>query len=244
LKKIISTYQDQPGGGRSHGIGDGLSDATASNIMNIINAQENERLILSKELHDGPAQSLTNLILQAEICERLFDKDPMRARTELGNLKEAVNNTFRKIREYIFELRPMILDDLGLTPTLKQYCGDFEKKCSIPCKLSVNGPEQRLPPHIEVTLFRIIQSLLKNVRDHANATHVEVMLDIQADRVAASVIDDGGGFEVDSTMARASEQKKMGLISIQEQVAMLHGEINFDTRTGEGANISVALPLE
>jgi two-component system sensor histidine kinase DegS len=137
----------------------------------------------------------------------------------------------------------MILDDLGLTPTLKQYVGDFEKKYNIPCKLSINGPEQRLPPHVEVTLFRIIQNLLKNVRDHANATHVEVTLDIQPDKVVASIIDDGSGFDVDQTLAKASEQKKMGLISIQEQVAMLRGEIRFDSRIGEGANVSVSLPL-
>ena len=124
LKEILSAYSDDPnggaGGGNSGGGGGaGGSDATNNQIMNIINAQENERLHLSMELHDGPAQSLTNLILQAEICERLFDQNPDRARTELGSLKESVNNTFKKIREYIFELRPDDSRRFGLDPHLK-----------------------------------------------------------------------------------------------------------------------------
>jgi two-component system sensor histidine kinase DegS len=83
-------------------------------------------------MHDGPAQSLTNLILQAEICERLFDSDPVRARAELGNLKDAVTSNFQKVREFIFDLRPMMLDDLGLNPTLRRYVQEFEAKADWP----------------------------------------------------------------------------------------------------------------
>jgi two-component system sensor histidine kinase DegS len=212
-------------------------------IVRIISAQENERKRLARQMHDGPAQSLTNLILQAEICERLFDTDPVRARTELGNLKNAVTGTFQKVREFIFDLRPMMLDDLGLNPTLKRYVQDFEAKSGLACNLVITGKEQRWPPHAEVTVFRVVQSLLNNVREHANATHVEVSLDISPDGLRAKVEDDGSGFEVDEAMAAARQRKTMGLITIIEQVEMLGGKIVFDSSIGRGTRVELSLPI-
>jgi two-component system sensor histidine kinase DegS len=214
-----------------------------SPIVRIINAQENERQRLARQMHDGPAQQMTNLILQAEICERLFDTDPVRARTELGNLKDAVTGTFQKVREFIFDLRPMMLDDLGLNPTLKRYIQDFEAKSGLACNLVITGKEQRLPPHTEVTVFRVLQSLLNNVREHANAGHVEITLDIGPDDLKAKVEDDGGGFDVAEAMAAARQRKTMGIITAMEQVEMLGGEIQFDSSIGRGTSVQLRLPI-
>jgi two-component system sensor histidine kinase DegS len=214
-----------------------------SPIVRIISAQENERQRLARQMHDGPAQSLTNLILQAEICERLFDTDPVRARSELGNLKNAVTGTFQKVREFIFDLRPMMLDDLGLNPTLKRYVQDFESKGGLACNLTITGKEQRLPPHAEVTVFRVIQSLLNNVRDHASATHAEVSLDLGPEGLTARVEDDGGGFDVADALAAARQRKTMGLATIIEQVEMLGGEIDFDSSIGRGTKVQFRLPV-
>jgi len=245
LRLVLDTYHrdDSLSSSAASDSGQG-DDLGESSIVNIINAQERERLHLSKQLHDGPAQSLTNLILQAEICERLFDKDPLRARTELVNLKEAVIGTFQKIREYIFQLRPMMLDDLGLPPTLRQYVKEFEGKHALSCNLLISGPEQRLPPHTEVALFRIIQSLLNNVADHANATRIEISLDSQPERISAKIEDDGSGFDVQEAKAMAKERNQMGLISMQEQISMLRGEIDFDSNIGQGTVVSLWLPIE
>jgi two-component system sensor histidine kinase DegS len=218
-------------------------DGGGSLIIRTVNAQENERQRLARQMHDGPAQSLTNLILQAEICERLFDTDPVRARTELGNLKDAVTSTFRKVREFIFDLRPMMLDDLGLNPTLKRYAQDFESKSGLACNLTITGKEQRLPPHAEVTVFRVIQGLLNNVRDHANATHVEISLDLSPGGLKSTVEDDGSGFDVAEAIAAARQRKTMGLITIMEQVEMLGGEIQFDSSVGRGTKVLLTLPV-
>jgi two-component system sensor histidine kinase DegS len=164
-------------------IADRASGATPGgqrDIVRVIEAQENERKRLAAQMHDGPAQSLNNLILQAEICERLFDTDPVQARVELGNLKNAVYITFHRIRDFILTLRPMMLDDLGLVPTLKQYIQSFEDKTELSTNFTVMGRETRLPDHIEVALFRTVQELLNNVDCHAHATHVQVTLDFQA----------------------------------------------------------------
>jgi two-component system sensor histidine kinase DegS len=229
------------GNGADHGLQEG--EGEGSLIVRIITAQENERQHLARQMHDGPAQSLTNLILQAEICERLFDTDPVRARTELGNLKDAVTGTFQKVREFIFDLRPMMLDDLGLNPTLKRYVQDFEAKSGLACNLVITGKEQRLPPHAEVTVFRVIQSLLNNVREHANATHVEVSVDLGPQGLTARVEDDGSGFEVAEVMSAARQRKTMGLIAIIEQVEMLGGEITFDSSIGRGTKVQLSLPV-
>jgi two-component system sensor histidine kinase DegS len=245
LRRILDVSGSLMAAGGDTGLpreADGGGDGEVSGIVKIINAQETERQRLANQLHDGPAQSLTNLILQAEICERLFDTDPVKARTELSELKQAVTNTFQKVREFIFDLRPMMLDDLGLNPTLKKSVEDFEQKSGIACNLTISGRDQRLPPHAEVTIFRVIQHLLKNVRDHANATHVQIALNIGDDRAVAMVEDDGSGFDVAAALAAARQRKTIGLGAMQEQVDMLGGEIDFDSALGRGSKIQFWVP--
>jgi two-component system sensor histidine kinase DegS len=216
--------------------------AESSGILRIIDAQENERLHLANQLHDGPAQSLTNLILQAEICERLFDSDPLRARGELTELKDAVTSTFQKVREFIFDLRPMMLDDLGLNPTLKKSIEDYEHKTGIASNLTISGQDQRLPPHTEVTIFRVIQHLLNNVKKHARATHVQISLAVEHDRAVATVEDDGEGFDANAAMSASQQRKTIGLISMREQIEMLGGEMKIDSAPGRGARVEFWLP--
>src|SRR5581483_11289058 len=105
-------------------------------VIQTIEAQESERQRLAQQMHDGPAQSLTNLILQAEIVERLFDSEPARARSELGQLKTSANVTFQRVRDFIFALRPMMLDDLGLLPTVRRYTQQFETINKLPVTLT------------------------------------------------------------------------------------------------------------
>jgi two-component system sensor histidine kinase DegS len=137
----------------------------------------------------------------------------------------------------------MMLDDLGLNPTLKRYIQDFEAKSGLACNLVITGKEQRLPPHAEVTVFRVVQSLLNNVREHANATHVEISLELGPDGLKAKVEDDGGGFDVAEVMAAARQRKTMGLMTIIEQVEMLGGEIHFDSSVGRGTKAELNLPI-
>ncbi len=214
-----------------------------SSLIRVINAQEAERLLLARRMHDGPAQALTNLILQAEICERLFDQDPVHARAELSNLKESVQQTFEKVRSFIFDLRPMMLDDLGLNPTIKRYIQDFEAKSGITCNLRLMGKEQRLPVHIEVTVFRALQALLSNVQRHAHAARVDVALNLDAQGLTVTVEDDGVGFNMDEVMSAARQRKTLGISTVIEQVELLGGEITFDSAPGRGTHVRFRLPV-
>ena len=214
-----------------------------SNIVRVIEAQETERQRLARQIHDGPAQSMTNLILQAEICERLFDLDPVQARVELGNLKNAVNAAFQKVRDFILTLRPMMLDDLGLVPTLKQYVQDFEEKTKLSANMTVVGHETRLASYSEVTLFRVVQELLTNIQKHAHATHVQVLLDFQDTLVVASVEDDGSGFDMNELKSATSQRKGLGLATLQERAEMLGGQVQIDSRIGRGTRVRIEIPV-
>lgn len=212
-------------------------------VVRIIEAQEQERQRLVRQMHDGPAQSLTNLILQAEICERLFDNDSTRARSELASLKNAVTSTFQKVRDFMFDLRPMMLDDLGLVPTLKRYVTNFSEKSSVATNLIITGTEQRFAPYREVAIFRVIQELLTNARLHAHASRIQVTLDIANGLVRTAVEDNGNGFDPKEVFAVSGQRKTIGLPNQRERVEMLGGKMIVDSSAGKGTKVTVEMPL-
>jgi two-component system sensor histidine kinase DegS len=244
LRKVTDSLQS--GAGRPGSIatlaGPEADAGGQTSIVRIIEAQEQERQRLVRQLHDGPAQSLTNLILQAEICERVFDSDTERARHELSELKTAVTATFQKVRDYMFDLRPMMLDDLGLIPTLRRYVDHYNEKSGVPAVLTVTGAERRFASYKEVVIFRVIQELLANVRAHSHATRAQVLLDVSEDSVQATVEDNGGGFNVAEVLA-ATQQKGIGLSTLKERVALLGGEIRIDSAVGRGTKVALQMPI-
>jgi two-component system sensor histidine kinase DegS len=242
LRLVLEAAGQEVAGLDPDATGDERSGA-GSGVVRIINAQEAERQRLARQMHDGPAQSLTNLILQAEICERLFDRDQQRARAELAVLRDSVNQTFQKVRGFIFDLRPMMLDDLGLNPTIKRYVQDFEAKSGIKCSLSLMGKEQRLPAHTEVTVFRVLLGLLNNVQRHASATQVDILLNLDPQGLVVTVEDNGCGFNVSEVMANAQQRKTLGLVTTIEQVELLGGEITFDSAPRRGTRVQFRLPV-
>ena len=210
-------------------------------IVRVIEAQEHERQFLVQEMHDGPAQALTNLILRAEICERLFDKDPDRTRVELAELRKAVTATFQEVRSIMFDLRPMMLDDLGLVPTLRKYIEGFQEKSGIPVNLTITGQERRLQSYNEATVFRTIQELMTNARDHAHCSSIEISLDVDDVWVRASVEDNGTGFDVDAVMKSVDQYKTIGLATLRERLEMLGGQLQIDSGVGRGTKVSLEI---
>ncbi len=207
-------------------------------IEMIVNAQEAERQRLSRQMHDGPAQALSNFILQTEIAMRLLDIDPIQAKDELGNLKTSAMATFQKVRNFIFELRPMMLDDLGLTPTLRKYAEAFKEQAGLEVSVTVTGTERRLESYLEVMVFRAVQELLGNAARHSQATIVKVQVDLGNDLVRVSVDDNGKGFDPETL----KEATNLGLKLIRERAEMLGGSFEIDSAVGAGARISFTVP--
>src|SRR5574342_170764 len=215
----------------------GLKSPFASVEM-LVNAQETERQRLSRQMHDGPAQALSNFILQTEIAMKLMDVDAAQAREELNNLKVSALSTFQKVRNFIFELRPMMLDDLGLAPTIRRYADAFKEQAGLDINVTITGHERRLEPSLEVMLFRAIQELLGNAARHSQATLVKVTLDLGDDRIRVSVDDNGKGFDPDSIQ----QSNSLGLKLIRERAEMLGGSFEIDSAVGKGARILFAVP--
>src|SRR6202011_1936512 len=133
---------------------------------------EEERMRIARDMHDGPAQSMANLVLQAEILERLIERDPQLVVRELADFKDGVRAVLEDTRRLIFDLRPMSLDDLGLVPTLRKLIKEFGDKAAGNAQLRVMGEDIRLPGSFEPTIFRIVQEALNNARKHAKARNV------------------------------------------------------------------------
>jgi two-component system sensor histidine kinase DegS len=241
LEKYKGTLEMLNAEANDSGMDDGQSSGAKgqmAGIEMIVNAQEAERQRLSRQMHDGPAQALSNFILQTEIAMRLLDADPAMAKEELGNLKSSAMGTFQKVRNFIFELRPMMLDDLGLVPTLRKYADAFKEQTGLDVNLSVTGAERRLEPYLEVMVFRAAQELLGNSSRHSQATLIKVQVDMGSEVVRVSVDDNGKGFDPEIL----KQSTNLGLKLIRERSEMLGGNFEIDSLAGSGARITFSVP--
>jgi two-component system sensor histidine kinase DegS len=212
--------------------------------LRIIKAQEEERLRVAREIHDGPAQSMANVVLCAEICEKLLDVAPEQVKGELRNLKETVKESLQEVRKIIFDLRPMVLDDLGLVPTLRRFVAEQQKRTTTVLELVVlNSSERRFPEALEVTVFRVVQEALNNICRHARAQHALVRLELLPRKVNLSVSDDGCGFDAE-TVLHADGKESYGLLGMRERVELLQGKLKVSSVPGKGSEINVYLPVQ
>lgn len=211
-------------------------------IIRVIDAQEEQSERLARLMHDGPAHSLTNFILQAEICEKLFDRDPDKAREELANLKTAAKDAFGKVRSFIFDLRPMMLRDLGLAPTLRRYLEAFSDKTGITSEFQLMGRERRFEHYREALLFRGVQALIQNARDHSGATSVKVTLDMTGDSIRAVVEDNGRGLGSGRLELDVDNSAALSLGALRERVTLVGGNLRLDSTLGQGARIEIDIP--
>lgn len=219
------------------------SNAFRSTSRRVFQIIEEERMRIARDMHDGPAQSLANLVLQAEILERLIARDPQMVVTELADFKNGVRTVLDDTRRLIFDLRPMTLDDLGLVPTLRKFVKEFGERGGVNAHLRVVGEETRLPGGLEPTLFRIIQEALNNARKHAQATTVEVIITFQPAQVSAVVRDDGVGMDVADVEAHLDGSRNLGLISMRERAELEKGRIDIRSQVGKGTEVRVTFDL-
>lgn len=236
LEKLVSG--DMDGNAANSSSPASSAKSQMAGIEMIVNAQEAERQRLSRQMHDGPAQALSNFILQTEIAMRLLDVDPVQAKDELGNLKTSAMGTFQKVRNFIFELRPMMLDDLGLIPTLRKYSDAFKEQAGLEVSVTVTGTERRLEPYLEVMVFRAVQELLGNASRHSQATLIKVQVDLGNEFIRVHVEDNGKGFAPETL----KDSTSLGLKLIRERAEMLGGNFEIDSAAGSGARISFTVP--
>jgi two-component system sensor histidine kinase DegS len=211
--------------------------------ISIIKAQEEERHRVARDIHDGPAQLLANIVMRAEFCLKLLDVDKTKVREELQALQHMVRQSLQDVRKIIFDLRPMVLDDLGLVPAIKRYIEDIQGQCALTVEMVVIGNPRRFSLTTEVAMFRIMQECLNNIRKHAQANLASVKLEFYNNKLNAVVKDNGVGFHPGDLM-HGGEKECFGILGMRERAQILKGEINIVSAPGQGTSVNISVPLE
>jgi signal transduction histidine kinase len=206
----------------------------------LMQAQEEERLHLSRELHDESGQLLAGLMVQLGLLERDADK-PELVQRRLADLRLVTSELQGDLHKLAVDLRPASLDHLGLVTSLEQYTREFGKQYGIKVEFEAVGmQESRLPGDVETALFRIVQESLTNVVLHAHATHVDVLVSQRAAHVAATIEDNGIGFIPTSP----AFEDHLGLFGMRERVEMLGGKFTVESSPGKGTTVNVEIPCD
>ncbi|MGK0469008.1 sensor histidine kinase [Clostridium sp.] len=212
--------------------------------IKILEAQENERKRISRDIHDGPAQHIANIIMKTDICTIIIKKDLNAGLKELADLKESVKVALKEVRSIIFDLRPMSLDDLGLNKTIEQTVKSVTEDCKIDIELKLKPMQTEVESIIQVAVFRIIQEIFNNIKKHSKAKHVQLKLDYGTKYLRLIISDDGIGFNVEETLKRVKTKgNSYGLIGILDRVKQLQGEIHIESSSGAGSVYNVVLPV-
>ncbi|MFC7321874.1 sensor histidine kinase [Halobacillus campisalis] len=207
--------------------------------LQIIEAQEEERRRLSREIHDGPAQALANVMLRSDLVERTFNARGIdEALEEMRNVRKLVRSALYDVRRIIYDLRPMALDDLGLVPTLKKYLATVEDYNQTTIEFVSMGSSRRIDSKYEVAIFRLIQEAVQNALKHAEARTIEVKFELKASSTTIVIKDDGKGFD-----PSVKKEKSFGLVGMRERVEMVNGDLDIHSVPGEGTIVTIKMPL-
>ena len=217
----------------------------------IIKATEEERYRISRELHDGPAQDLANALFTTTITERLMDQDMAEAKKTLVELREEIRGCLTGVRQIIFDMRPMALDDLGLPQAVEQLVRLFGERGKLRGTFSLEGTYYALPKHVEIAIFRIVQEALNNVVHHAKTDKVRVRMHYTDQALTVLIADDGVGFDpnrrmeepedaddaLDMETQRRQRGRHFGMIGMEERAKIIGAAIQILSEPGKGTKV-------
>ncbi len=213
-------------------------------LAKALRAQEEERKRIARELHDQIGQSLNALVFGIKTAEAILQADVDRASEVLGRLKGAAADTVRELQTTVYDLRPSVLDDLGLGPALRWFAESRVQASGVAVTLELPEPERRLPSEVETALFRIAQEALTNVVKHADARHVNVALSVEVERATLEIADDGVGFVATQVFAPDDDSGRgLGLLGMRERAELLGGRWEAESCVGEGTRVRVEIPI-
>jgi two-component system sensor histidine kinase DegS len=220
----------------------------------IIKAVEEERYRMSRELHDGPAQDMANLMFQTSICEKLIDRSPEEAKQGLKEMRQEVRDCLTSVRQVIFDMRPMALDDLGLAAAIQQLGAKFQSRGMLEVQFEVEGTSVKLSKYVEIAAFRIVQEALNNVIHHAGTNRARVRMLYTRSALSILVEDEGKGFDpqAEPTEDELAEQQEeqgfeqeghFGLVSMKERAKIVGAQLNISSEPGKGTRVHLRIPI-
>lgn len=208
----------------------------------VVNALETEKARISRHMNDGPAQALSNFIVQSEIVEKLFTIDPVRAKAELDVMKDAALQTFHKIRDFIAEIRPIIIDEQGVVTAIKRFIQTYKDQTKSDIVLAFEGTERRLDSAIEIFTFRSVQELLKNAvafnSDIAGKLKISISIVLDDQTISVEVEDNGKGI-LEQTLENSPG---VGLKTLKDRVLLQGGTFDLKTSPDNGVRVSWTIP--
>lgn len=215
---------------------------TATDVaMRIVEAQEAERARLAQEVHDGPAQALSNAIFQVDFIDRVFDSDRPLARSELRFLRELLRRELGDVRTFVGQLRPPVLDQLGLDGSIAETAATQAALSGLPVATELAAPADAISEAAQTVVLRIVQEALQNVRKHAGATKVVVSTVLDGGQWVLEVRDDGRGFDVGAVAARG--RRNFGLQFMRERAQLVGAQFEVRSRSAAGTVVRLAIPL-
>lgn len=214
------------------------------NGLKLLETQEIERNRIARELHDSTVQNLTNLVHKTELCTKLVDMDPIRAKLELQTMISTIKTTINDMRSIIYDLRPMSLDDLGLVITVQRFIKQFIESSNVKVLLHVENEVKINIDIVDLTLFRIIQEACNNAVKHAQANTIRINLKYYEQSIELDVEDDGCGFDQNNIIYASNKSLSgFGLSMMKERVHLLSGKIDITSGINKGTKVSVQVPV-
>jgi len=212
-------------------------------IQQITRAQEEERSRIARELHDSTAQELIIVLHQVEGLLQNKAKLPLSEAKDLWGVHEQIKGILQEVRYFGRDLRPSILDDLGLRAALEWLVEQLETEHKVECHLTVVGEERRLPSEAEVMIFRVVQEAIRNIGKHSQASQAEVTVKFEQKEITIIVKDNGIGFHLLESVGDLTRAGKLGLAGMQERVQLLGGSLSMQSEPGKGTTIVVKAPV-
>ncbi len=221
-----------------------MEEAQQFYITEIIRAQEEERKRIAREIHDETAQTLAMVCADCDkiLVTRKGSSDETTERVE--QLRGKLKNILAEVRQFSHELRPGLLDQFGLIPSLELLVKETNERGGIDCRMEMITSERRIAPEAEVVLFRIVQEALRNTRKHSKATKAVVSVEFGKQQVKVSIKDNGNGFELPTALSSFARRGKLGLMGMQERARLLNGILRMKPQVGKGTTITVTIPAQ
>ncbi|HEX9015761.1 MAG TPA: cache domain-containing protein [Chloroflexota bacterium] len=213
-------------------------------LRKVISAQEEERKRIARELHDETSQALAALVLALETAAVAPARDVDEFKERIAAVKPRAVGILEEVRKVTLDLRPTVLDDLGLIPAIRWYGENRLKPLGVKVHVEVSGEQRRFPPELETTLFRVVQEAISNIARHAKAENVLITLEFTASMIVIEVEDDGEGFDLAAVSKTSEKGRGLGLMGMRERVSLFSGTLAVETAPGAGTQLRIVVPLE
>jgi signal transduction histidine kinase len=209
----------------------------------VVSIEDEVRRELARDLHDGPSQLLSALIMNLRFLKEVMVRSPERSREEVENIERLAIQALHQIRNMLFDLRPVLLETQGLAAALSAYVERQRENKDIEILLEIDSLSARLAPKAEGAIFSIIQEAVGNVRKHANAKHIWIKAQQREDSLKVTVQDDGCGFDVQQMEEAYAQRGSLGLLNMKERAEIANAKLKIDSEPGKGTQVQLTVPL-